>query len=59
MILQSDLDVGIIDLFLCLNTDISAGPEPKLLKCHTPENAKLFSIKSLDKPLQAKPNVLV
>lgn len=48
VILQSDLDVRKIDLFM----DISAGLEYKLLKCNTPEDAKLFSIKSLDKALQ-------
>lgn len=39
-------------IYSSANMDISAGLEYKLLKCNTPEDAKLFSIKSLDKALQ-------
>lgn len=55
LILQSDLYVRIIDLYLWIesaNMDISAGLKPKLLTYSSLEDARISSIKSVNKALQ-------
>lgn len=55
LILQSDMYVRIIDLYLWIesaNMDISAGLKPKLLTYGSLEDARIPSIKFVDKALQ-------